>query len=190
MKPPRLTKISSPGSRLRRRAFSLVEVVVAIGIFALALASVVGLVAAVTKRVNEVSESDDASRLLVNLQAKLQAVSFTAIRAYINLAPISNIPADDRIYASRDGSLLGRGDQTAVWNVNGTAGIQAEEDALKYFLVEMRPNDALSPPGNDATAGYLAFTVRLIYPAYLGDGTPVTDSSQQSILVMPVAVTR
>jgi uncharacterized protein (TIGR02598 family) len=187
MKPPRLTKISSPGSRLRRRAFSLVEVVVAIGIFALALASVVGLVAAVTKRVNEVSESDDASRLLVNLQAKLQAVSFADIRAY--MGDVTGKSADNRIYASRDGSLLGRGDQTAVWNVNGTAGIQAEEDALKYFLVEMRPNE-LSDPNDDATAGYLAFTVRLIYPAYLGDGTPVTDSSQQSILVMPVAVTR
>jgi type II secretory pathway pseudopilin PulG len=166
----------------------LVEVVVAVGIFAIAVASTVGLVAAITRNVSEVQETDDASRLVTTLQSKLQAVSFADIRAY--MGDVTAKAANARIYASRDGSKLGLGNTNSVWDSDGNAGLSADEQAQKYFLIEILTNDDLSPDGNDNTAGFLACTVRLIYPAYLGDGNQVIDSSQQNVMVVPVALTR
>lgn len=170
-----------------RRAFSLVEVVVAVGVFAIAIVAVIGLVAALTRNVTEVTDTDDASRLVTNLQGKLQSVSFQDLRNY--MGDVTAKSAANRIYANRDGSRVGLGSATAVWDPDNSLNT-AEENAQKYFLVEMLPNNDLSPASNDNTAGFLAFTVRLIYPAYLGNGDVVTDSSQQSTMLVPVAVTR
>lgn len=174
-------------SRSGRRAFSLVEVVVAVGVFAIAIVAVIGLVAALTRNVAEVTDTDDASRLVTNLQSKLQEVPFATLRAY--MGDVTAKSAANRIYANRDGSRVGLGNATAVWDPDGSLST-AEENAQKYFLVELLSNDDLSLPGNDNTAGFLAFTVRLIYPAYLGNGDVVTDSSQQSSMLVPVAITR
>jgi type II secretory pathway pseudopilin PulG len=174
--------------RPSRLGFSLVEVVVAVGIFAIAIVSVVGLVAAISRSVGEVTESDDGSRLVTNLQSKLQDVPFSALRSY--MGDVTGKPANARIYASRDGSRVGRGDEISVWDADANGTISASENALKYFLIEMQSNDSLSPAANDGSAGFLAFNVRLIYPAHLGNGNAVTDSTQQNSLVFPVAVTR
>lgn len=176
----------------RRRGFSLVEVVVATGIFAIAIVAVIGLVAAVTKNVTEVRDGDDATRVVANLQSKLQEVvrssgDFDDLRAY--MGDVTGKPATSRIYANRDGSRIGVGNATSVWDPENELSAE-EENAQKYFLIELRTNDTLSAQADDGTAGYLAFTVKLIYPAYLGDGTVVADSSQQSAIVVPVAVTR
>lgn len=174
----------------RAGAFSLVEVVVATGIFAIAIVSVIGLVAAVTKNVSEIRDGDDASRVMANLQSKLKDQGFTALRAY--MGDVTGKAENARIYANRDGTRIGLGNATAVWDPENELTTQ-EENAQKYFLIELRPNATLSPNSGaltDANSGYLAFTVRLIYPAYLGDGTRVADSSQQSIAVVPIAVTR
>lgn len=184
-----MTPKPSKFSRNRRLSgFSLVEVVIAVGIFAIAIAATVGLVAALTRTVTEVKESDDASRLVTNLQSKLQAVSFTDIRSY--MGAVSGKAANARIYATRDGSRLGLGNATSVWDSDNSDSISADEDGQKYFLIEILTNDDLSPAANDNTAGFLACTVRLIYPAYLANGDVVADSSQQSVMVVPVALTR
>ena len=165
----------------------MVEVVVATGVFAIAIVSVIGLVSAVTKTVSEVRDGDDATRVVANLQSKLKDQGFANLRSY--MGDVTAKPENARIYANRDGSRIAPGSATAVWDPENEFSTQ-EENAQKYFLIELRPNDALSPAAGDSGAGYLAFTVRLISPAYLGDGTRVTDSTQQSITVVPVAVTR
>lgn len=176
----------------RDRGFSLVEVVVATGIFAIAIVAVIGLVAAVTKNVTDVRDGDDATRVVANLQSKLQDVvrtsgDFDDLRNY--MGAISGKAENARIYANRDGSRIGVGSASSTWDPESELSTQ-EENAQKYFLIELLTNDTLSKAADDDTAGYLAFTVRLIYPAYLGDGTRVADSSQQSVTVVPVAVTR
>lgn len=181
-----MNPLRSKSFRARKRGFSLVEVVVAVGIFAVAIVAVVGLVSAITKNVTEIRDGDDASRVVSNLQSKLQEVSFTDLRNY--MGDITSKAENTRIYANRDGSRIGLGSAT-IWDPQNELST-SEENAQKYFLVELRPNDTISPAANDATAGYLAFTVKLIYPAYLGDGRLVADSAQQSSIVVPVAVTR
>jgi len=63
----------SPVSPRRRlRAFSLLEVVMAVGIFAVAVISIIGLLLPNTQAVTEQIESDVARRLMENVQAELQ----------------------------------------------------------------------------------------------------------------------
>jgi hypothetical protein len=81
-------------------------------------------------------------------------------------------------YSSRDGSKLGIGTST-IWN-------SLNED--KFYKIELYRNATLSVPANDAAAGYLAFTIKLTWPAYLGE-TAASDA-QQSTLLLPAAVTR
>lgn len=171
----------------RRRAFSLVEVVVAVGIFAIAIVSVVGLVSAISKNVAEIREGDEASQVIANLQSKLAAVGFDDLRSY--MGDLSGKAENARLYASRDGSRIGLGSATALWDPTNELSTE-EENAQKYFLIELLPDSTLSPSTNDAAAGYLAFMVRLIYPAYLGNGVRVQDSNQQQSVLVPVVVTR
>ena len=168
----------------------MVEVVVAVGIFAISIVSVIGMVAAITNNVAEVREGDDASSVVVNLQSKLQTVGFANLRGY--MGAVTSKTEDARIYSNRDASRIAFGNSTSIWDPDNSLST-AEENAQKYFLIELTPNNALSPNSGtmlDSVSGYLAFNVRLIYPAYFGDGTRVPDSSQQSSMVVPVVVTR
>lgn len=118
-------------SSLRDRAFSLIEVVVAVGIFAVAVISIIGLLLPNTQAVTEKIESDVARRLMENVQAELQrhARSVTAAQPSTRkgLDDFDNLffagaPAGrtNSIYlvATRDGSrvLLTGEDPYRAWN--------------------------------------------------------------------------
>lgn len=168
------------------RAFSLIEVVVAVGIFAIAIVSVIGLLGPINKSVADVRDFDDASRVVNAIQGKLQSAGFDNVREFINAGTV--------IYASKDGSKVAPGTDTSVWT-NGNAD--------KFFAITLTRNwDAsagtgLSNPANDNTAGYLAFTISLRWPAYTFDGTAYTainantdQSAQQGVMIVPAAITR
>jgi len=207
---------------LKRHGFSLVEVVVAVGIFSLAIVGVIGLLGPTSKSIAEVSDSDAATRVVTAIQTELQRIaqsahypittSTTSGFQYIAntfLQPASNTdisgggvtPNTYTFYASRDGSRIGLYSDTNnpdLWegpNASGTT--VANFDGLKYFEIVLIRNgdypnagDGLSPTANDSTAGFLAFTVRLRWPAYLPDGTHVLTASAKSSMIVPMAVTR
>lgn len=169
-------------SRPRKRAFSLVEVVVAVGIFAIAIISIIGLVGPIAQSVSDVSERDDAGRLATTLQGELQRLPFSFVVGAISSPPAAGI------FASRDGSKIGVGSNNALWQADGLTG--ADADALKFFEVIIERNATLSPAANDATAGFMAINVTLRWPAHLGNGQRVTDPSVQNSLLVPMAITR
>jgi type II secretory pathway pseudopilin PulG len=175
-----------PAVSPRAAAFSLVEVVVAIGIFAIAIVSVIGLLVPIRNSVAEVASSDDASRLAAVIQSQVQALGFSAL-ARTDATPAGqdflNSPPADGIYASRDGTKVGRGNDTTKWG-------SPVSNAEKYFKVELIRNTTLSPDtaANDTSAGSLAFTIKLTWPAFVGD-TAASPSSQNSLL-LPAAITR
>ena len=177
-------KVQSAGrgrQAIVRDAFSLVEVVVAVGIFALAIVGVIGLLAPTSKSIADVSDSDSASRVIAVVQSQLQTAGFSTVKS--NLGGTT-------FYASKDGSKVGLAGAT-IWTSD-----QAEK-FFEFTLVRNgdTPNvgDGLSPAANDATAGFLAFTIVLKWPAYApnaaGTGTPV-NNTQKSVMVVPAAVTR
>src|SRR5690606_23550639 len=84
------------------------------------------------------------------------------------------------IYASSDGQKVAAGG-AAVW----------DSDGEKFFAITLTRNTDLSDPDDDDKSGYLAFTIKLSWPAYTPDpdGQP-TASSQQSVMVVPAAIPR
>jgi uncharacterized protein (TIGR02598 family) len=157
-----------------QRGFSLVEVVVAVGIFALAIVGVIGLLAPTSKNIVDVADSDAASRVISSIQSQLQASGYDSVK--------TNLGAT--FYATKTGDTVGPA------SVFSSAGLKDQDKFFEFTLVR---NDTLSPAGNDSTAGYLAFTIVLKWPAYAasanGIGTPV-DASQKSTMIVPAAVTR
>lgn len=163
--------IKNKRSRKVISGFSLIEVVVAVGIFAIAIVSVIGLLGPINKTVSEVKDFDDASRVVAAIQSQLQtSYEFDEVIDFFG----------QKIYASRDGSKVGSDEE---------GGADWQNNAEKFFAVTIIRNTELSPEDNDGTAGYLAFTIKLQWPEYTPGGNKV-DAGQQSVMIVPAAITR
>ena len=198
----------------KKKGFSLVEVVVAVGIFALAIVGVIGLLSPTNKAIADVSDSDNATRVVTAVQQGLQQLAasgrFTTLGSATGVGSSAintndgfiwaTVPADPAdgaslatsssynkytLYASRDGSKVGLATDTTVW---GSSNNQ------KYFEIMLIRNTTLSANTAAATAdtaaGYLAYTMRIRWPAFTPDGTEFTAHSQKSVLIVPGAITR
>ena len=208
------------------KAFSLVEVVVAVGIFALAIVGVIGLLSPTTKAVADVADSDAASRVVGIVQNELQALASKAggwdaftktsnsyLRDSDQVATFDgsiSATADEASYsatytaasyvffASKDGGKVGNYSSSA-WGA--PADSQTDKNKDKFFEIILirnwnagnppaTPASGLSNPANDASAGYLAYTIRLRWPTFLPNGARVTDNTQKNVMIVPAAVTR
>jgi type II secretory pathway pseudopilin PulG len=184
-------------------AFSLVEVVLAIGIFAVAVVSVIGLLGPINRSVANVRDTDDASRVIGMIQNELERVGIVAASGLIGQIR----------YASRLGDQFGDDVLTTPWNadingdgspdvpdLNGDGSVDTFEiNAQKHFEVSFaRPNPSI--PFDSATASFLVINVTLRWPAYTSQPQSDADASknklvgdaldQQSILVVPMVVRR
>lgn len=165
-----------------KKAFSLVEVVVAVGIFALSIVGVIGLLSPTNKAVADVSDSDAASRAISAIQSGLQRSGFATVAARLD--------GTYAFCASKSGDKVGLRNDTTVF----------PDPSEKFFEFALIRNETLSPSGNDNTAGFLAFTISLRWPAFLANGTELGGGltgaakdavdAQKSVLIIPAAITR
>ncbi len=168
----------------KKCAFSLVEVVVAVGVFAIAVVAVIGMLVPINQSIANVQDGDDAARVAQVIQSELQKASFANVQGFINNATV--------LYANKSGRIVAP-DADPRWDVDGVGGVTLDEQAEKFFQITLDLNSVLSPNGNDVaayTGGYLAFTIVMRWPGYTGDGKQFSQADQQSILVIPAAVTR
>lgn len=167
-----------------KKAFSLVEVVVAVGIFAIAVISVIGLLAPINQSVADVKDGDDATRVASMIQSELQRFGMTAVNGFIG---------GPSLYANRSGSKIGLTGSTKwdtdVPDLNGDGAVDGfEKDAQKFFEIKLTANPTL--PFTLATDGFLAVNIEIRWPGYTGDGKIFASPEQQSILIVPAAITR
>lgn len=154
--------------------FSLVEVVVAIGICAVTVTSVLALIGPVTGTIAAVRDMHDAARVISAVQTALQETPFSTVSSYLENG--------DTLYASRGGERVGTY-QSPVWNDLGAG--QPARDGAKFFEIALLSNNTLSP-----APGALVFTLRLRWPAYAADGQRVTDGAPGNILFVSAAIAR
>ena len=183
----------------KTRGFSLVEVVVAVGIFAIAILAVVGLLVPISSSVTDLAESDDATRIINRVETGLNSYGFMNVAAALKTdiqiaaddADVAYDPkADTKVfYATRDGAVLAPYAPVASWSANGTLTTPKERDSIKFFEITLIRNADLSKAADDASAGYLAFNILLRWPAFSGDGEAIS-KKQKSVIVVPVALTR
>jgi len=182
-----------PAVRRFTRAFSLIEVVVAVGIFAIAMVGVIGLFAPVARSVSDSSDAEVAARVADAVRAKLQSMPLATVAALLKNSSAAGheITTDDSridydltkdpklLFANRDGSKVGLY-ADAIWTNSAT---RRNWDGEKFFEIALIRNEPISPKAGtvtaadgttttvdpDATAMMLAYTARLRWPAFFAD---------------------
>lgn len=197
------------------RAFTLIEVVVALAIFTIGMIGVVGLFAPIAKSVTGNSEAEIAARVAGALALRLQAMPFSDVRALLKNATSKGHELTDAdaksdydiskdaqlLFANRDGSKIGIYSDS-IW-IDAATGRNSDRE--KFFEIALIRNETLSPndPAGDATTNVLAYTARIRWPAYVPDtgttavlvgsnpsGTVRFDYSRKQMLFVAGAVTR
>ncbi|MFA6288380.1 MAG: hypothetical protein WC661_13435 [Opitutaceae bacterium] len=159
--------IASPKTSART-AFSLVEVVVAVGIFAIGIVGVLGLLSPSIKSVSEVGDTAVANRLADNIQVELERLGFTYISDPARLGTSSNTLT---LVANRDGSrvLLSTVADNDV--VNGSPpGILNRN---RYYGITVQQ---LSSLPYTAGSGFIALSVRVVWPYQIPNTTDDTST--------------
>lgn len=164
------------------KAFSLVEVVVAVGIFALAIVGVIGLLSPTNKAVADVADSDAASRAISAIQSGLQQAGFATVKSKLTTGTAT---PQYVFFANKSGDKVGL--------ATGQAGSPFSSTSEQFFEFAVIRNETLSPSAPataDDSAGFLAFTISLRWPAYLPNGAQFTANAQKSVMIVPAAITR
>jgi prepilin-type N-terminal cleavage/methylation domain-containing protein len=182
--------LSPFAARRARRAFSLLEVVAAVGIFSIAMVAIIGMFAPVARSVSGVGDAEAAANVGNVLTSKLQSLTIAGVAPLLKtssganrhqLTDVDNNPnsaaADPRtdkqlLFASRDGTKIGSYND-AIW---------ARSDVDKFFEIALIRNETLLPlvdPKIDpapvdpvTTTHYLPYTARIRWPAFVIDPTP------------------
>ena len=204
--------------RLPPKAFTLLEVVVAIGIFAVGMVAVIGLFSPVAKSVGDSADAEAATRVADLLAVKMQAIGFDEVLRQ-NLLKVAtgkthqltdadakttyDISKDRQLFfANRDGTKIGLYNDP-IW-IDSTT--RQNSDREKYFEIALIRNESISPNSGtaDAAAAVLAYTARVRWPSFvaLAGGTGSSqvganptatvqfDHSQKQVLFFSGAVTR
>jgi len=187
---------TDPHTLLRRRAaFTLVEVVVAVGVFAVSIVAVLGLLSPVSRAVAGVADRDTAAQLgdaiqveLVRLRDRQTASSSqTKLDAFAALVPAGDVL---KLVASRDGARVIRESDAENNPVTGSPPGVAKRD--RYFLIEVSRQP--SPLGDyTAGAGFLALTLTVKWPYQIASGpgagdATAADLTQASVLILNAAI--
>jgi type II secretory pathway pseudopilin PulG len=166
------------------RGFSLIEVIIAAGIFAGTVAVIVALLAALVRQTAEAAESLAARRLPDAVQVELERL---ATRGFENLAgqiPLMASPLNDGLplVAARDVADV----QSLTYQRPAAGRISPDE---QYYLIECwRFSD--EPLRFDAAKAFLALHVRVSWPYRLpGSAVPVA-SANRSELTFAVSINR
>jgi hypothetical protein len=201
----------------RYAAFSLVEVIAAVVIFAIGMVAVLGLFAPVTKSVATVSEAEAAARVADAVRARLQTLPFESALALIQDVANVRRKDGDGSYNPNNGTnnpavLFGKRDGEVGVYDGGTGRRQWFDsrgarvlDADKFFEIDLIRSDAMTPRSEDATAALIAYTMRVRWPAFYagsdglavqvganpGGGGPVPfDHSRKQVLFFTGAILR
>ena len=177
------------------RAFSLVEVVVAVGIFALGIVGVIGLLSPSIKSVTEVADSTVATRLGENIQVELERLGFTTVTG-----ALPNANSKMTLVANRDGSRValvagGTADNDVV--SGNPPGILNRD---RYYGITVQQLPSLPYVSGN---GFIALSVRVVWPYQTAAGAaaattlPASEAantwtasapSQQSVMLLNMAI--
>ncbi|MSU47789.1 MAG: prepilin-type N-terminal cleavage/methylation domain-containing protein [Opitutus sp.] len=202
------------------RAFSLIEVIAAVVVFAIGMVAVLGLFAPVSKSVSTVSDSEAAARVADAVRARLQALPFnTALTLVQEVAEVRKKDGDGN-YNPNDGTkypavlfaklagelgIYDAGVNRKQWYDSSVPTPLPVANADKFFEIDLIRNDQLSPKGADATAALVAYTMRVRWPMFLpgsngnavqvganpaGGGAVPYDHSKKQVMFFTGAITR
>jgi len=154
------------------RAFSLIEVVISVGIFAGAIVIILALLGPLNRSIGEVADNGRAARLADAINVELLRLRDKQLVPKLdNLANLTNATAGLILYASADGSRVVADADAGDDPINPAAGTPPGIVASdRYYLVTVRtqPSPLNYTPG---TSAFLAVTATITWP-YQTPGGP------------------
>lgn len=177
-------------SRNLRNAFSLIEVVAAVAIFAVGMVAMLGLFAPVTKSVATVGDAEAAARVADAVRARLAALPFDTAVSLIQTPGNVRKNDGDGAYNPNDGT---KHPYVLFGKLNGEVGVydraevrpnwrdannQIVANADKFFEIDLIRNETLSPLPKAPAEGegpvvapapvpFVAYTIRVRWPAFI-----------------------
>ena len=170
---------------LKRAGFSLIEVVLAAGIFAVAVTMMLALLPALTRQSAESADALVAQGLPDRLRVELRRLAANDFNGLANTIPVMGVPLKNGLLfvASRDGSRLHSA------NYLPPATSQSLPQEQRYFAIEAwRFNQGTLQ--YDGPASVLVVHVRVSWPAYNPGSTAVTPLADRSQFTFPIAINR
>ena len=149
---------TSATGRAITHAFSLIELVIALGTCAFGLVTLVGLLAAAARETRQALEGDALQRVLAAVQGELATVDFGAVAGAL-VEEGESVGEAGSFFANPTGGRLGRADE-----------VPAEE---RFFAIVLERNADVTPPATDGRAGFVVYHVRVEWPHRLPDGSLV-----------------
>lgn len=141
----------------RLAAFSLIEVVMAVGVFAFSIVAVIGLFAPSSTYSSDVLDDDGASQIVNAVSNELRRLPYSTV---ISLAGGS-------IYSSRSGREIGALDAVVPRNE-------------AYFRIDLTLDNV---PASD---GFAEFAISIRWPAYLANAQEFPQAQQRAIVFKTV----
>lgn len=182
--------ISNSAPHAATPAFTLVEVVVALGLLAVTVVAMLALQGAITRSVAEVSMQNRAAQLADTITVELRRIRDLPVAegqpgrldALAELIPASDSNFPLQLVASRDGSRVIRVSDTD----DPATGVALRD---RYFLIEVRRQPA--PLDYVSGAGYLAITLTVKWPYQMAarPSASAADLEQTSAAVLNTALT-
>ena len=185
--------ISNRADAADDRAFTLVEVVVAIGVLAVTVVAVLALQASLQRSAAEISGYDRAAQLadavaieLARLRDRPVAIGQPSrLDALAEIIPASDSDSPLRLVAAREGLRVLRESEAD----DTVTGIVPRD---RYYLIEVRQQPA--PLNYARDAGYLAVALTVKWPYQIATGpdaggATAADLAQASVVVFNAALT-
>lgn len=147
------------------RAFSLVEVIVALGIFSVGIAVTLRLFAGISESIRLTGETETGIRAAETLMGRLRARPFREVA--------SGLITEEEFQGMDSGRRSGRATDRRLFFADPKAGrIGPDEDSVwighekeKYFEIALVRDERLSPPAKDEQTACLVFTACIRWPA-------------------------
>jgi hypothetical protein len=162
----------------RRGAFSLVEVVVAIGLIAGSLVAILGLLAATTNSAAEARDAQGLASLGGGIQCELDRLKNSlGLYGLAAAIPEGGSPAPLRLVGTRDGRrvLCVDAADPAADRLLRDPALQGIAVRDRYFLVELTRIPEL---GTADDSGFVAVSARCMWPYELPLGPASVDASE------------
>lgn len=166
------------------RGFSLVEVIIAVGVFAVAITAILGVMPALVRRGGESAESLAAQGLAGPVEIELRRMAAADFAGLAGSVPVMSVPLQGgfTFVAARDGLRM-QADQTGV--LSDSAPLAQDE---RYFLIELwQFNEA---PLRYDGGNLLAVYARVSWPYFTPGSTTPTPADERNQLTFVVPITR
>lgn len=151
--------------------FSLVEVVVALGVFSGAILVVIGLSSPLQRRVSGALDAEIAGNLVKNVESEIRRIGYSNLMASPLLPRLSAGASDPLfLYATADGNRVLLDIDAEKSLSTGNPRGMAERD--RYFRIRV-----ISEHSPDANAGWLSLRADVSWPYRIPAGPPTHDAA-------------